>query len=151
MSKLLKFEELRKAQSSIFDDISDNRQKGKVVHTIHDTLMSGFAIFYFKDPSVLFFQRKMEDRKKRNNLRNLFNIGTIPKETQIKEIIDEIPSWKLFPAFKEIYKRFQRSKMLKKFEFLENNYLFNIDGSQYFTSEKIKCPHCLMKERGKNN
>ena len=150
MKKALKFKELRIAQSSIFEDISDNRQKGKVVHTIHDTLMSSFAMFYFRDPSVLFFQKKMENRKKKNNLRNLFGVETIPKETQMKEIIDEIPSWKLFPAFKEIYKRLQRSKGLKKFEFLKNNYLFNIDGSQYFTSEKIKCPSCLIKESSKN-
>lgn len=149
MSKLLKFKELIKAQSSIFKNIEDDREEGKVSHTIHDVLMSSFAMFYFRDPSVLFFQKKMEERKKRNNLRNLFDIETIPKDTQMREIVDGIDSWQLFPAFREIFRRVQRSKLLKKYEFLKNNYLFNIDGSQYFGSEKIECPSCLIKERSK--
>jgi len=54
-------------------DIPEHRQSEKVRHTIHDVIMSGLAMMYFQDPSILQFQKRLEDGTHNNNLRTLFN------------------------------------------------------------------------------
>jgi hypothetical protein len=38
----------------------------------------------------------------------------------------------------------QRGKQLANYQFFDGSYLVSIDGSEYFSSEKIRCPHCLV-------
>jgi hypothetical protein len=47
---------------------------------IADFVLGAFAVFYFQHPSMLNFQESMEQRAKRNNLRSLFGVETIPGE-----------------------------------------------------------------------
>jgi len=51
--------------------------------------MSGFAMFYLQDPSLLEFQRRFQDRIQRNNLSTVFGGKDIPDDSQLREIIDE--------------------------------------------------------------
>jgi len=46
----------------------------------------------------------------------------------------------------DIFYQLQRSGMLKKWVFDEGHYLLAIDGTGYFCSTKIHCPHCLQKK-----
>jgi hypothetical protein len=63
-----------------------------------DFLMSAFAVFYFQHPSMLDFQKAMEEREKRNNLRTLFGVENIPGTGQARNL-DGIDPKELFPAF----------------------------------------------------
>jgi len=69
------------ALSSHFNAIPDPRQMNKCVFSYHDILMSVFACLYFQDPSLLQFQRRLEQTQGRNNLRNLFGVENIPQES----------------------------------------------------------------------
>ena len=88
--KHLCFSSLREGLSEAFEQIVDERQAKKVSITLHDALMSGFACMYFQDPSLLQFQKRMQEDQHRNNLNTLFAVQEIPKETQMREIIDGI-------------------------------------------------------------
>lgn len=146
IKKHLSFSALRGKLSDACRDIRDWRQKGKVTISIHDAMVSGFACMYFQDPSLLQFQIRMQDDQHRNNLNTLFEVENIPKETQMREIIDHVDSEYLSPVFKDFYLRLQRGKHLEQYQIFPNMYYFPIDGSQFFGSPDVHCEQCLTKE-----
>jgi len=81
-----------------------------------------------------------------NNLKTLFDVHSIPKATQLRDVVDIIGSELLDPAFSDYFRSLQRSKQLEKFQFLNGMYLMPVDGSQYFSSKTISCPGCLTKK-----
>ncbi len=146
LKKHLSFNALREALSHRFNQIDDSRQNAKVDYPLHDCLMSGFAMMFFQDPSLLAFQQRIQDSIERNNLSTVFNVGTIPKDTQMREILDPIESQAIAPVFSDFLLRLQRGKQLARYRFTDEMYLISMDGSQYFSSEKINCPNCLVTE-----
>jgi hypothetical protein len=137
--------------SDRFLAVTDTRQEAKKDHAMHDVVMSAFAMMFFQDPSLLQFQQRMEDEAHVNNLKTLFHVASIPKDTQMREIMDAVDPEELTPLFDDFFRPVQRGKHLAQYRVLDNRYIVAIDGSQYFTSEKISCPGCLIKEdkRGK--
>ena len=151
IKKHLNFTSLRKKLSETFRSIEDWRQSTKVTHSIHDALMSGYAVMHFQDPSLLQFQLRMQEEQHRNNLRTLFDVESIPKESQMREIIDGVDNEHFRSIFKDFYMRLQRSKYLEQYQLFPNEYYFPIDGSQFSSSEDIHCEQCLEKEHGSNH
>ena len=146
IKKNLSFTALRKRLSACFKSLPEHRQTGKIRHSLHDVFMSGFAMMHFQDPTLLQFQRNLEEALRRNNLRNIFDVESIPKDSQMREVMDEVDSSGLEPAFDDFFAVLQRGKHLEHYRFLENHYLVSLDGSGYFSSEDICCPGCLRKE-----
>ena len=144
--KHLSFSSLRKIISQRVLQIEDPRQEAKVGHEIHDCCLSGFAMMYFQDPSMLEFQTRLQDRFHTNNLKTLFDVHSIPKATQLRDVIDIIAPESFDPIFSDYFRSLQRSKQLEQFQFLNGMYLMPIDGTQYFSSKTISCPSCLTKK-----
>jgi hypothetical protein len=151
IKKRLSFSALIEAFSTKIENISDNREKSKVKYSMHNVLMSAFAMMFFQNSSLLEFQRKMETSYHMNNLKSLFNVDAIPKDNQIRNVLDEMDSSEIEPIFNEYFYLLQRGKYLDKYRFLNNSYLISIDGSEYFGSDKICCTGCLKKEDKKGN
>jgi hypothetical protein len=101
---------------------------------------------YFQDKSLLSFQQRMQEEQHRNNLHTLFGVGTLPSDTQLRTVLDTIDSKELLPIFTDYVSRLQRGKHLEVFRFMGNRYLVSLDGTQYFTSYDVKCPHCLERK-----
>lgn len=141
--KHLQFNALRQSLSDHFFAINDLRQQSKLDHQLHDCLMSGFAMMFFQDPSILEFQRKLEEKSQFSNLSSVFQVKSVPKESQMRDTLDCVDSRHLFPIFSDWLHRLQRGKHLAQYRFLDRYYLVPIDGSQYFSSTKIHCPGCL--------
>ena len=143
----LDFSNLRKSVSARVNEIAEieMRQVGKIKHSMHDACLSALAMMYFQDASMLEFQRRLQEQTQMNNLQTLFQVETIPKDNQLRDIIDAIPSHKLFPIFNDFFRLLQRGNQLQPFQFLDEGYLLPIDGTQYFNSETINCPSCLTK------
>ena len=144
--KHLSFTALRKLLSEHFRQIDDRRQSGKVDYSLHDYLMSGFAMMFFQDPSLLAFQKRMQDSIQHNNLTTVYDVSKIPKESQMREVLDRVDPSDLAPIFSGLLSRLQRGKHLVNYQLFEGMYLVSIDGSEYFSSENIQCPHCLITE-----
>ncbi len=51
-----------------------------------DVLMSGFAMFSLKDPSLLSFMENYQTRK--DNLEQIYNIHSVPSEQGFRKILD---------------------------------------------------------------
>ncbi len=87
----LGFSNLRKTVSARVSKIAEMRQVGKIKHCMHDACLSALAMMYFQDASMLEFQRRLQEQIQKNNLQTLFQVETIPKDTQLRDTIDAIP------------------------------------------------------------
>lgn len=117
--------------------------KGTPVITLHDGLMSAFAMFSLKDPSLLAFDRRRTAQG--HNLKSIYGIGQIPCDTQMRTRLDEVHPDELRPAYKSLFRSAQRGKALEKMVFMERYYLIALDGTGYFSSTKLHSPACLEK------
>jgi len=149
IKKHLSFAALKKALSAIFEQIEDHRQAGKVDYRLHDCLMSALAMMFFQDPSLLSFLRRLEDPLQCGNLKALFAVEAIPQDSCLRESLDAVETAAINPAFGILLQRLQRGNQLGAFRFLNGYYLLALDGSQYFSSEKIHCPSCLTYKGSK--
>lgn len=68
----------------------------------------------------------------------------------MRVILVEVDPAKLRPAFKDVSAALQRGKVLEPFVFLDNAYLFPIDGTGYFSSDKVHCECCLQRQSKAN-
>ena len=107
-----------------------------------DALLSAFALFSLKDPSLLAFDQRRSD----GNLKALFGIGQIPSDTQMREILDEVDPERLRDPFGDVFRQLQRGKALEPFVFYAGAYLLSLDGTGYFSSPTIHCDLCQVKE-----
>ncbi len=147
--KHLSFSALRKLISDRVNKFEDTRQKGKVEYSLHDCCQSAFAMMFFQDPSINAFQQRLQDKQQLNNLKTMFNVSDIPRSTQLRTAIDNIPSTEIELLFGDFFNPLQRGKQLEQFEFINGNYLIPLDGVQYFSSNKISCNCCLTKTKDK--
>jgi hypothetical protein len=88
----------------------------------------------------------LEEEAHNNNLKPLFQVHTIPKDSQMREITDAVDSRGLEPVFDDYFAALQRGKHLEQYRFLGDYSIVSMDGTGYFSSEKICCPGCLRKE-----
>ena len=124
-----------------FDKIDDHRSKAGTV-SISDALMSGFAMFSLKDPSLLAFdERRVVDE----NLKKIYKITNVPSDTQMRTILDDIDPKIISESFNDIFRIAQRGKLLEKYVFLKGCYLISLDGTGHFSSKDIHCNSCLEK------
>jgi hypothetical protein len=142
--KHLGFKALRKTISKRLRQIQDPRT-GTVDYTLHDCFMSGFAMMFFQDPSLLQFQQRLQKRFDRNNLKTLFQITAIPKDSQLRQVLDNADNAQLYELFADLFRALQRGRHLELFRFSNDAYLLCLDGSGYFSSDTIHCPGCLTK------
>ena len=144
--KHLNFGSLRNAMSRRVRNFPDQRTAHKRDYELHDVVMSGLAMMHFQDRSLLQFQEHLQETSHCNNLKLLFNVKQIPKDTQIRSVLDRVESENFRPVFSDFFFRLQRGKVLEGFQLFPELYLCSVDGSQYFTSNEIQCPKCLTKE-----
>jgi hypothetical protein len=124
-----------------FEAIPDTRDPSKISISLGDCLMSAFAMFSLKDPSLLAFDARRDD----NNMKQLFGIGQVPSDTTMRESLDEVSPSSLRPVYAAVFRQLQRGKALEPFVFYKNCYLLSLDGTGYFSSKSIHCESCLTK------
>ena len=125
-----------------FNKIKDHR-KGNIEIELADALMSGFAMFSLKDPSLLAFDERRSAAP--HNLKTIYGLGSIPCDTSMRETLDGVDPNDLRPLFKDAFRPLQRGKALEKMVFMNDCYLLNLDGTGYFSSNKLYSDVCMEK------
>jgi len=125
-----------------FDNVSDNRSKDASI-SMGDALMSAFAMFSLKDPSLLAFDKRRRDPN--DNFRTVYGIEHVPCDSQMRDILDPVDPAHLRPMFLDVFRCLQRGKALEDFAYLDGRYLISLDGTGYYSSSTIKCASCLEK------
>jgi hypothetical protein len=141
LRKHLNADALFRALHTDFSKVSDFRP-GDVKISMADALMSGFAVFSLKDPSLLAFD---ERRGIDQNLKNIYLIDNVPCDTQMRKILDEVDPEQIRAAFKGPIRQLQRGKALERMVFFEGCYLLSLDGTGFFSSKKLHADFCLEK------
>ena len=141
LRKHLNADALFKAIHDDFSNVSDFRQ-GVFDISMTDALMSGFAMFSLKDPSLLAFD---ERRGTDQNLRTIYNIEKVPCDTQMRTVLDPANPEQLRAAFKGPIRQLQKGKVLERMVFFEGCYLLSLDGTGFFSSKKLHSDICLEK------
>src|SRR3954454_15238745 len=97
---------------SHFGSLPDPRS-GEVEIPLDDALMSAFAMFSLKDPSLLAFDHRRRDPN--DNSRTLYGIPRVPCDSQMRAVLDPVDPADLRPPFRTIFRRLQRGQALKPF------------------------------------
>ena len=100
------------------EKIKDVRADNQTV-SVADARMSAFALFSLKDPSLLAFD---ERRSSEANLKRLSGIKTVPCETQMQTILDEVDPEEIRPRYTDVFRELQRGKVMEKLVFMEGCY-----------------------------
>jgi hypothetical protein len=123
-----------------FARLPDTRQ-GTPDISLPDALMSAFAMFSLKSPSLLAFDKE----RAVGNLATIYGIARAPCDTHMREILDPVSPESLRPVFTSVFRQLQRGKALEPMAFLHGHYLLALDGTGYFSSNILHCASCLHK------
>src|SRR5713101_8232528 len=123
-----------------FANIPDYRLSDPDI-SLTDALMSAFAMFSLKAPSLLAFDKERAE----GNLHTIYGSERVPCDTHMREILDPVSPKVLRPVLKSIFRQLQRGKALEPMGFLDGHYLLALDGTAYFSSQTIHCASCLPK------
>jgi hypothetical protein len=123
-----------------FATIPDSRGDDGAM-SLTDALMSAFAMFSLKAPSLLAFDKERAE----GNLHPIYGIERVPCDTHMRELLAPVsPKW-LRPVFTSVFRQLQRGKALEEMMFLDGHYLLALDGTGYFSSQTMHCASCLHK------
>ena len=140
---LLRFRSLVDSVARYVDGIVDTRQLSKVRYSLRDCFLSGLALFFVQDSSLLQFQRRFRRKFQADNLYSTFGVSRIPCDSQFRDLIDRHDHQPILPCFADFIGRLQRFKWLQHYQIFDARYLITLDGSRYFSSELVNCEHCL--------
>ena len=121
-----------------FASIPDARTE-ETESALPDALMSAFAMFSLKSPSLLAFDKERVE----GNLQTIYGIERAPCDTYTRELIDPVSPESLRPFFTGVFRQLQRGKALEPMMFLHGYYLLALDGTGYFSSKTIHCQSCI--------
>ncbi len=114
---------------------------------IADFGLSAFAMFFMQGASFLAFQRMLEKGQGRSNAQTLFEIGKIPSDNYIRDMLDEADPVLLQPCFERMETLLAEPTLRQAFGRLGGRTLIAWDGTEYFCSQKLGCPNCLTRKR----
>jgi len=154
--KSLTFEAIVDLLATTFREVEDSRAADQLAYSLHDTLMSGFALLFFQHPSLLRFQRAMKQKRRRCNLETIFGVHEVPSDTQMREILDGVDPEVLRAVLPQWWEKVRRAGWGGRFtttlptgQQQGTYYTVALDGSEHFHSTKIQCPHCLRQPDAK--
>ena len=144
--KKLTFDAFRDELATTFAQIVDTRDPQRLTWELPAVLMSAFAMLFFQHPSLLEYQRRMKRQTGQSNLERVFQVAEIPSDTQMREILDGVPTEPLRQVLPQTFEQMRRVGWTARFVTEvggQKYYPTVLDGSEYFHSTQIHCPHCL--------
>jgi hypothetical protein len=150
--KSLTLEAIVDLLGTTFGEVEDPRAAAQLSYPLHDTLMSGFALMFFQHPSRLQFQRARASKRRRCNLQTIFGVNEIPSDTQRREILDGVEPEAIRGVLPQLWEKVRRAGWSGRFTTTLPSgahqgtyYTVALDGSEYFRSTTVQCPHCLRQ------
>jgi hypothetical protein len=114
-------------------------------YRLGDAILAAFSMFFMQCESFLEHQRQMQSRRGKDNAQTLFGLNQIPSVPQIRNILDQIGPQLLFGVFERVYSALQQGGYLKPYQCLGGHLLVTLDGTQYFSSQKLGCDRCSTR------
>lgn len=122
--------------------VPDTRNYNKSYEQI-DSLMSAFAMFSLKDPSLLSFRKEYPARE--DNLKRVYHLTNVPEDTAMRATIDQIPPKELSKQLVQFYSILEDKQVLSSRKVLGEYLAVSIDATGTYCSCKTRCDNCLVK------
>ena len=148
--KTLTFEAFRDVWATPFAAITDPREPRRITWELPAVLRSAVALRFFQHASLLEYQRRRQKRTGRANLERVFAVAEIPSDTQMREILDGVPTEPLRRVLPQIFAQLRRvgwTTRLVTEVAGQKYYLTVLEGSAYFHAPQIPCPSCLPQRQ----
>ncbi|HEV8717124.1 MAG TPA: hypothetical protein VGX03_30430 [Candidatus Binatia bacterium] len=142
MSKPPAFEQFVQAVRATIATFPDKRTSKNTRYSLVDAALGAFAVFFTHSPSFLASQRDRQARKGQNNAHPLFGLHEIPTDNQIRPLLDPVSPERMVPLFHQGLPTLEQTHQLAALWSWQHRLLVVLDGRQYFSSQKIPCPHC---------
>jgi hypothetical protein len=140
------FDNLVQYFHQVISGFPDKRTGNNTRYSIEDAALGAFSVFFTQSPSFLSFQKSMQINKGKSNAQSLFGMANIPCDNHIRDLMDEVPAFHIFPVFNYIMDGLTDLGHLNAFRSYSNNLLCALDATQYFSSKTIHCQNCSIKE-----
>lgn len=144
-SNVLTFKDIVDHLRATFETFTDRRTGKNSQYTMTDAALSAFSVFFMQSPSFLDFQRTMQETQGKNNAQTLFGVFRIPTDNQIRTLLDAVKPEAMYPMFDVIFDGLQGAGVIDAFRTADNRLLLALDGTQYFSSQKIHGSCCSTK------
>ena len=142
----LSFEGLLATLDSTIAEIADPRKPSNATrYSVRDAVMGAFSCFFMQSASFLEYQRQLNSRSGRDNAQSLFGLAKIPSVEQMRNILDRLAARHLSGVFINVYQALQRQGHLQGFEQLGGHLLVALDGTEYYSSQKVSCQCCSTR------
>jgi len=141
----LSFDRLRSILVATLTQLPEHRTGQNRVYELADAALGAFAVFFMQSPSFLAHQRDMQRNKGQNNAQSLFDIDQVPSDPQIRNLLDPIAPQHLAPPFWQVFEQLRTGGYLNAYQGHLGPWLCALDGTQYFSSQKIHCEQCTTR------
>ena len=129
-----------------FRQLPDGRKGGNNQrYTLEDAALSAFAVFFTQSPSFLDYQRRLQHTHGSNNAMTLFGAHRIPSDPQIRNLLDPVAAEQVSPLLMELVEDLYQRNALASHRTLAGGFTVALDGTNYFASTAIHCPHCSTR------
>jgi hypothetical protein len=125
----------------------DKRRGSNKRYTMVDIGLAACSVFFTQSPSFLAHQRQLEQGRGRSNCQTLFGMAEIPCDNHIRAMLDPVEPTAFHPVFGTVLGELERSGGMAEFRRLDGHVLIAFDGTEYFRSNKVHCPHCSSRAR----
>jgi len=153
MYEELSIDQLIKKIKEAASKFPDKRTGKNTQYEMEDAAMGAFSVFFTQSASFLEYQQEMKRNKGRSNAESLFEMMEIPSDSQIRVLLDPVEPGYVRNIFRDVYKGLEQAKVIEGMRSHGNSLLIAIDGTEYFSSQKIHCEKCSQRElrNGKMN
>ena len=139
------FNRLVEVFHSTVERFPDERTGDNVIYSMADAAMGAFSVFFTQSPSFLDSQRNLEVTQGCSNARSLFGMTQTPSDNHIRNLLDPVPASTMFPVFSHAVDTLHELGHLEPYRSINGDLLMAMDGTQYFSSSKIHCKNCSVK------
>jgi hypothetical protein len=137
MTATLAFDHLVKRLHQQLAALPDDRTGKNTQDASKDAALGAFAVFCTQSPSLLAYQRTMQQAKGRSNAESLFGMGAIPCDHQIRTWLDPVAPAELFPVFAGVYDALDGAGQVSHGRVFADQRLLALDGTDYVASQEI--------------
>lgn len=146
MNENLAIDRLIRELKPVFGGFPDMRTGRNIQYEIADAGMGAFSVFFTQCASFLEYQGEMKRLKGRSNAENLFGMSEIPSDSHIRSLLDPVAPMYLHPIYRLVLERLEAGGILETFRSHAHSLLVALDGTEYFSSQKIHCEQCSHRQ-----
>lgn len=138
-------ESLLRIVKNEFEKAPDFRQNGKIAYNLPEVLFDNFLLFVQQYGSFRQF------KKSYGLAQGITKEGRLSISiSQQKSILDKVSPELFRGIYNKLFTILPRSKALEKYVYYDGSYLLLMDGSSYYSSNKVRCSQCLVRN-GENS